>query len=92
MRLSIKLWNLQDLLKIIYLKELKNLNNLNFNNIESIKMMQFFLKIFETFEDPWFHSLRIKFNYTNIDELLDIQHKQISLSAGNWMYEGQLDS
>ena len=92
MRLSIKLWNLQDLLKIIYLKELKNLNNLNFNNIESIKMMQFFLKILETFEDPWFHSLRIKFNYTNIDELLDIQHKQISLSAGNWMYEGQLDS
>ena len=31
---------------------------------------------------------KMKFNHANIDELLDIQHNQLSLRVEKWKYEG----
>ena len=38
--------------------------------------------------DPWLDSGKKKFNDTNIDEILDIQHSQLSLRIERWTYEG----
>ena len=40
------------------------------------------------FADPWLDSEKLEFNDTNIDELLDIQHNQLSLRVERWIYEG----
>ena len=47
-------------------------------------------KVFKNriFADPWFDSEKIEFNDTNIDELLDIQHNQLSSRVERWTYEG----
>ena len=60
---------LQDpLLKLNYLKKLKKLkNNRIFHN--------------KIFADPWFESEKMEFNNINIDELLYIQHNQLSLGV-----------
>ena len=36
---------------------------------------------------PWFDSEKLEFNGTNIDELLDIQHNQLSSRVERWTYE-----
>ena len=40
------------------------------------------------FADPWLDSEKLEFNDTNINELLDIQHNQLSLRVERWTYEG----
>ena len=47
-----------------------------------------FTKNDEVFKNNWFDSEKIEFNDINIDELLDIQHSQVSSRVERWTNEG----
>ena len=41
------------------------------------------------FADPWFDSEKLEFSNINIDELLDIQHDQLSSRFERWTFKNQ---